>query len=294
MWQVMSALILQPYMEINSHTPQWWMGGLVSWSLRYINIHTSNHMSLKSKRKSIGKGGRKGKGKADGEGQKGAGSLGQDAGGSGSGERSTGTMDKYIEEFYDLEEKARKALIGYSQTDIIHRNLEFGIYNKRELNHQEKRALLDSFNHNGLDRFGITQAIPLIVRRSDIVEGSVRQLTAFDKLERDGSHLPELKLAGNEADEDEDEDVKDLPKIVAAGGRHRRHALVDWLKQKKGQMVVAQRTLSDLKSKTVLQDDEATEGQIAEAEDMLKHAKGLVDMRGSWVVAIYDKGVSYF
>lgn len=103
-------------------------------------------------------------------------------------------IDKYIDKYHDLEEKAKAALIGYVWMDIMQRNLVFGKYNKWELNVQEKKSLLESFNQNGLDRFRVSHVIPLIIEKGLLEDGSVVLLLQMKDAKRDGSHLPELRL----------------------------------------------------------------------------------------------------
>ncbi|KAF8125067.1 hypothetical protein EV363DRAFT_1105774, partial [Boletus edulis] len=216
---------------------------------------------------------------------------GVDASGSGTAAPTTQAgIDKYIDQFHDLEEKARGALIGYAQTDIIKRNLVFGKYNRRDLNAQEKRSLLDSFNQNGLDRFGINHVVPLIVDKALVDETTIVTLTAFQETKRDGSHLPFLRLKGDEVVKNGSPTFG--PHILAAGGRHRRHALMDWLKQRESMAAAATKTVNDLTKKASKDGDEedaVSEEQIEAAEVQLEYAKRLLNMGGLWIVSIYDK-----
>ncbi|KAF8122102.1 hypothetical protein EV363DRAFT_1183630 [Boletus edulis] len=245
-------------------------------------------MSPKAKRKSTAKAVKKGA-RTDTD---------QTAGEGGSGNvMATGItgIDKYIDEFHDLEEKARGALIGYARTDIVKRNLVFGKYNKRDLNQQEKRTLLESFNQNGLDRFRFNHVVPLIVDKTLLDETTVVKLSSLQDAKRDGTHLPILKLKGDETVKNAGSDKEVFgPQVVAAGGRHRRYALVEWLKQREGTVAAsASRALNELKKRSVKGDDDDDDpmnnDQLETAEAHLIYIQSLLNMGGSWIVSIYDK-----
>lgn len=128
-------------------------------------------------------------------------------------------IDKYIDQYYDRQEKADQALLGYARIDIIKRNLQFGRYNKRQLDLKEKSALLDSFLSNGLDRYGRSNAISILVNADDVVEESMKSDSELETMKRDGSHLPWLRFKWDTESGEADEKGPE-PEIVAAGGRH--------------------------------------------------------------------------
>ncbi|KAG9308144.1 hypothetical protein JVU11DRAFT_12446 [Chiua virens] len=134
-------------------------------------------------------------------------------------------LDTTLEEYYNLEEQGRHAFLGYARTDLLERHFTFGSYNPRPLNNGEMRNLLDSFNNNGLDRFSIRSAIPIILP-SDVVDTStLKKDIAIDSIDRHGSHLSMLRLTW-------DDDGETSNDIIAAGGRHRHAALGEWVKQR--------------------------------------------------------------
>lgn len=202
--------------------------------------------------------------------------------GDGDGDASTGNstntrVDKYIDQFYDRQEKADNALLGYARMDIIKRSLEFGRYNTRELNLKEKASLVDSFLSNGLDRYGQSHAIHLIVKLDDIILETVKKPTDIEAPKRDGSHLPWLLFKNDSG-------------IVAAGGRHRRAALIDWVKTKRNGLTLAKCELKDLQAKSKENAESVAEEEMSAAEEMVDHLNGLVNAGGSWIVAVYDEG----
>jgi hypothetical protein len=205
-------------------------------------------------------------------------------------------IDKYMENFNGLQEKSHKALIGYAKTDIIRRNLVFGKYNKRSLKPEENRSILDSFNQNGLDRFNINHAIPLVVKKNVVIDDSVVPLSAltFEQLKVDGSHLPILRFVGDPpADDNGFVDESKGLNVVAVGGRHRRAALTDWVKFKKTLAQSERKTLKELEARGKAigdVEDPQLVDEIQAARTRVKHAQGLVDTNGAWIVTVYDAG----
>ncbi|KAG9310759.1 hypothetical protein JVU11DRAFT_8607, partial [Chiua virens] len=211
------------------------------------------------------------------------------------GARRTMGIDKYMDEYYDLEEKAREFLIGYARTDLIERNLAFGFYNDRRLNDDESKSLMDSFVCNGLRRFEYDNAINLIIDRDSIETPLTTQMLSRTEMGRVGEGLPELKLKGDDVKTEIHEDKRPIrtvfgPSIRAAGGRHRQHVLSRWVEAKKDALKTRESLRKDLQ---VLAD----KGEIAQEDARLQEARGDVDTiraeiktGGMWIVAIYDMG----
>lgn len=151
-------------------------------------------------------------------------------GGSGSSNVSITSMsgiNKYMSEYHDLKDKTWSVLIGYTQTDIMKWNLVFRTHNKHDFNQQEKQLLLDSFNQNVLNCFGIIHVVLLIMYRDILNKSGVVLVTALHDAKRDRLHLPELKLKGDENVQivmaDKDKEMFSA-KIIAAGGWHQWYA----------------------------------------------------------------------
>lgn len=196
-------------------------------------------------------------------------------------------VDKYIDQFYDRQEKADKAFLGFSKIDIIQRTLEFGKYNPRELDAKEKASLLDSFLANGLDRYGQGNVIHLIVNVDALILETVKKADEMGPIKRDGSHLPWLRFK-----KDAEEGISSTT-ITAAGGRHRRSALIDWIKGKKAALILAKRDLKELQDKQRDEPGVVPDEEAREAEALVQHLHGLVISGGSWIVAVYDESKSH-
>jgi hypothetical protein len=205
-------------------------------------------------------------------------------------------VDKKLDGYHDNVAKAEKALISYARIDITKRSLLFGKYNPRSLNNRGKTLLLDSFVNNGLDRYAFTNVINVIVHPDHIVEGTVTPYRELGPVQHDGSHLPWMVLEGDNSEQAElAGDGKYGRIIVAAGGRHRRAALSDWIKAKQSALHAAEKHERMLKSKAgnPSDDDEPiTEEMIAKVEADVTYLRGLVDTGGAWVVAVYDESES--
>ena len=206
-------------------------------------------------------------------------------------------VDRKLDAYHEYAEKAAKALIGYARIDIIKRRLVFGKYNARDLNNREKSLLLDSFVNNGLDRYSFANVINVIVDPEAVVEGTVKPQIQLPPGQRDGSHLPWLQMKDDGPDDEGMADDGTFgPAIVAAGGRHRRAALADWVKAKKTAMHAADRHLKELRTraKNPADDELVTEDMVVKAESDAGYIRGLVNTGGAWVVAVYDLSESLF
>lgn len=97
--------------------------------------------------------------------------------------------------------------------------------------------------------------------------------------QRDGSHLPWLRF----------KESSSSTSILAAGGRHHRAALIDWIKTKRSRLSLARRDLKDLEAKQRDEPGSVDEEDIRGAESFVEHLLGLVTSGGSWIVDVYDK-----
>ena len=202
-------------------------------------------------------------------------------------------IDQYMKNFNSLQQKAQNALIGYARTDIIRRELVFGTYNQQQLNNVEKKTLLDSFNENGLDRFNVNHAIPLILSVASVDKSTVMKLSSimFENVKPDSSHLPLLRLRTDPpADANSIVNFKDLLKILVVGGYHHCAALDEWITQRQVLVSRATKGLREIQAREKLTKDAPTEEELNHAQEALDHAMGLVKMGRLWIVTLYDEG----
>lgn len=212
--------------------------------------------------------------------------------GKGGDGRGDGHAEEQVsEERHKLEERARKAFIGYARTDIFKRKLVFGKYNNRLLSNTHRRKLYESFKSGGLQRFSVNNSIPLIIPGGDVVEESVCALSPQDLIKRDGSHLPWLRLKADNIDVDNMKSVEKYgSEIVAAGGRHRRYALEDWFNDRKRGVATVERELRELQAQVKVDVESVSEEEMSKAAQRVVQANALVAMGGSWIVEVYNSG----
>ncbi|KAF8119279.1 hypothetical protein EV363DRAFT_1200505 [Boletus edulis] len=201
----------------------------------------------------------------------------------GGGRGDTRAEDQVAEELHDLEDRARKAFLGYARTDLFKRNITFGKYNVRLLNHSHRRRLYESFKSGGLQRFSVNNAIPLIIRSDDVVSTSVCTLDSQTVAKRDGSHLPWLELKGETLAGD-----KYGTEIVAAGGRHRRSALDEWFNDRKRGVAIVEKEMKDLQAQSKSDAESVSVEELRIAAERIVQANRVVEMGGSWIVEVYD------
>lgn len=188
-------------------------------------------------------------------------------------------VDPKVLESYALEERTNNALLGYAKMDILSHEPTFGRWNSRTLNAEEQRALVDSFNRNGLDRFKIEFAIPIVISRDDVDLTTLTSRADIHVQRPDGSHLNDLVFTPSPPKE-----------LLFAGGRHRWAALQDWiegqedvLRQLQVELVALQKDAEDVKD---------SEQLISDLQRRIAVHANIVDTNGQWVVALYDKGAS--
>ena len=193
-------------------------------------------------------------------------------------------VDPKVLHHFKLEDRVEKALLGYARMDVLERELTFGTWNSRHLNDLEKKLLLESFNINGLRRFEIQYAIPIVVPKHAVVLSSLARRANIETELPDGSHLNILEFT---------QDAPDA--ILAAGGRHRVAALKEWLQQQQDILHDEEQELETLCNLVKADDDAAaaTAGyrdEISEREARVAMFKGIVDTNGEWVIGVYDEG----
>ncbi|KAI6013307.1 hypothetical protein PISMIDRAFT_11860, partial [Pisolithus microcarpus 441] len=186
-------------------------------------------------------------------------------------------LEKEIEEANAMNEQVKKALLGYARFDILQNCdvLKFGKWNPRQLLPSQVAALGNSFLINGVDRFNYSYAMPLVMDKSSIEEGSYMPTPDA------GPNLPELKLR--------DGLPKDF-KITAAGGQHRVAALKDWYAKKKAQLEECIKEQQAILSADV---ETLADGDLKKMNTTHKldrqELESILAYGGQWLVVLYDK-----
>ncbi len=204
-------------------------------------------------------------------------------------------MAPTMTQFFEHEEQTQDALIGYARTDILERQITFGRWNRRPENVMEVKKLTDSFLRNGVYRYLVAHAIPIVVPKSRLVSGGWISSTDDTLDFKNSSTIPTLRLIDDPKPSANGAiDLSDAPAISAAGGRHRTGALVQYHKIRSSMKTQYRKRVSEWKAAV---DTEPENEEYIDALErdtrMLKVLSNDVDLKGDWLVAIYDEGERY-
>lgn len=165
--------------------------------------------------------------------------------------------------------------MGYARFDLIenYNSLSFGHWNSRPVMQNQLQSLYQSFLINGVDRFNPIHALPLVLPKEWIVDGTV------EKNHEKRANLPILRIS--------DKAPKDW-KIKVAGGRHRTEAIQKWV-------LKMQRDVNTLEVEQKRMAKQAMEDVAAETNDInnsveqrLQRLKGVLEYHGQWIVTVFD------
>ncbi|KAG6369867.1 hypothetical protein JVT61DRAFT_13428 [Boletus reticuloceps] len=199
-------------------------------------------------------------------------------------ERPSGEGSSQVEasvlEKQKLEGQARDRIFGYARVDLIKQKEEFrfGTWNDRPLQTVHVKRLVQSFLTKGTDRFSLTKAIPLIVKKTDIKATSYKKSYTPGATPLDA--LPMLEL--------EDHAIG-KKMLVAGGGQHRLHAVEEWTK-----ILEKQHTeLVKVRAHLGKQDSENVPTMDIEEENQKYKPKRVaieetLSFGGQWMAILYD------
>jgi hypothetical protein len=165
--------------------------------------------------------------------------------------------------------------MGYARFDLTenYNNLLFGQWNSRPLMQNQVKLLYQSFLINGVDRFNPIHALPLVLPKEWIVDGTVEK----DHEKRE--ELPILRIS--------EKAPKDW-KVKVAGGRHRTEAIQKWV-------LKMQRDVDALEVEEKRMAKQAVEDGAAEINDVnnmvkqrLHRLREVLAYRGQWIVTVFD------
>lgn len=179
-----------------------------------------------------------------------------------------------------MNERATKAIFGYARLDLIdyEDELEFGKWNFRELRREQTEDLVQSFLMWGLDRFSLSRAIPVVVQKEDVVDGTYRT-SAEPVLE-----LPVLKLQ---------EAALGKKAMKPPSGQHRARAMHVWHSLQEKQLS----ELLQARKRLEAQDFELTD-PVEIAQENKENRPKVDDLEatlafgGQWLVILYSAGKS--
>lgn len=192
----------------------------------------------------------------------------------------SGRLEETVEKKKKLDERAQKAIIGYARLDLIENETElrFATWNPRPLKQEHVKRLVQSFLTKGADRFSYIKAIPLVVDKSDLQEKTYA--TEYKAESNPQSQLPLLKLAA---------EARGKRLLIAAGGQHRLHAVVQWqkmLRKQHAELAKERKTLEEADIETVTPDEIQNENKTQKPKrDALEET---LSLGGQWMVVLYD------
>ncbi|KAG2355770.1 hypothetical protein BDR07DRAFT_1492786 [Suillus spraguei] len=187
----------------------------------------------------------------------------------------TTSLDSNVKEDAKRDKSANKALLGYARFDLVENydSLSFGHWNSRPLMQNQVQSLYQSFIINGVDRFNPIHALPLVLPKDWIVDGTVEK--GHEKKEE----LPILRIS-NKAPKDW--------KIKAAGGRHRTEAIKKWV-------LKMQRDVDALEveeQRIIKREPEEVEAEINDIDNAvnkrLHKLREVLEYHGQWIVTVFD------
>ncbi|KAI5981448.1 hypothetical protein EDD15DRAFT_2379538 [Pisolithus albus] len=187
------------------------------------------------------------------------------------------TVDEKVLQREKLDARAEAAFLGLARYDILKNEtrIRFGRWNSRPVQAQQVTRLAESFLLSGLDRFHSKHAMPLVVSKRRLVDGSYQRQNDVQPRES----LPELQFV--EGDEES---------LYAAGGQHRLRALEQWVAKIEGRKKALEQEMSRIEKQRVTAEEGEALGQ--EYNNMLlpnlNKMNGLLGYGGQWVVAIFD------
>jgi hypothetical protein len=195
-------------------------------------------------------------------------------------------------QFLQHEEESLNSLIGYARTDILERNITFGLWNRRPENSAEVKKLTDSFLRNGIYRYFVAHAVPLVISKARLADEG--WISAQDeRLDfKDPATIPVLRLLDDPKSSPNGMlDVSDAPPVFAAGGRHRTGALKEYHKIQLAMKSNYKKKVSEWESAVETEpDNEEFRQSLEKYSRVLKVVSNDVDIQGDWLVAIYDEG----
>ena len=156
----------------------------------------------------------------------------------------------------------QSALLGYAKADILTLDLEFGRWNDRKVKSQEVEKLVKSLEIEGIRRYVKENVIPIVVDEKDVDVGKLAKEPSYG-----ADVYPRLEFK-----------INPTGPILAAGGQHRRAAILEISKKLKTD-------ISELENQEP--DDET---QDARRKLKISEKKRKLKRVGFWGIAVYAKG----
>ena len=177
------------------------------------------------------------------------------------------------------DEESQKSIISLNKLDFRRPPVElrFGRWNNRPVTEKHVKQLLASMRKQGVRAFNPANRIPLIAKRSDLVNGCITRDTHL------GADVPMLELSAAGLGKGE---------IIAAGGQHRWAAWKMAYEQGKKNIDKYEAQLTALRSKEPKGEKakRTRETNISKITEEIKTERNFLDAISIWGVVIYDEG----
>ena len=174
-----------------------------------------------------------------------------------------------------MHSHADQARRGFARMDLFGAvRPEFGRYNPRPINQTEVKKLYMGFIQEGILRYDVIHAIPLILSKDDY------EATSISTDPTKGKDLPVIEWS---------EHAITQRKVIAAGGQHRVEALRTWI-----EAIETQISRENVRRKKLEDDldDPAIAEEVAKIDNTLREHKRRLTEGGYWMVSVYDEGAS--
>jgi hypothetical protein len=201
----------------------------------------------------------------------------------GGGSRNTHTSDAQLQMVLpqrdNADTHASEAIISINTIDILNPPLplKFGAYNNRDLDEDKAKELLAMMKAQDFRQYRPESMIPLFLTLDDIEPGAIYEHN------RNYLDAPLLKLTD-----------KGMTRtaIVAAGGRHRRHAVLMEVEARKKEIEQYDATLKNFENKAAAtgQAQERQNKEIEATRECIKKLQEYIRMISHWGVVIYNEG----
>ncbi|KAG6370254.1 hypothetical protein JVT61DRAFT_12198 [Boletus reticuloceps] len=183
-------------------------------------------------------------------------------------------LDGRTEEAKAMNERATMAIFGYARLDVIkyRDELEFGKWNFRALKREQTDDLVQSFLMWGLDRFSLGRAIPVVLRKKDVMQGTY--VTNMEPV----LEMPVFKLQ---------ETALGKKAMRPTSGQHRVEAISVWYGLQEKRLADLLRERKCLEGQQLEQTDPTENEENKLKEDDLEATLGF---GGQWLAILYDAG----
>jgi hypothetical protein len=195
---------------------------------------------------------------------------------------STGKANASVDEKVKLNEKMmtsiKEAIVGYGRFDFVENfnQVHWRQWNERQINTSKAMLMRNSFLLNGMDRFNPTHAIPLVIKKNEVVEGTYVKDPTHVREE-----LPIVRFTGATVAEGG---------LRAAGGQHRIKAMKMWIEVHQTRKKELEHEISSIKNMDKDDVDADVQAHNERLKPLLQSVLNLLACSGEWAVVLFNEG----